>query len=206
MKSLKSQNNKYIWAFIFLNTLLFFVVFFNYDFTIATIRNIIDDFSIKNGLLIFLSPLVSIVFNGLLTSNQKSIIVFGKIKHPLPSERVFTNLIYSDKRLDIKLLKDKFGDFPNDPVEQSQLWYKIYKKNQNEIIVLDSHRVFLLTRDLCSLAFIFLILFSIVILFSGSSFKLLFIGYMILQFLLLWLSSRNYGNKFTLNVLAEEMK
>jgi len=121
MKSLKSQNNKYIWAFIFSNTLLFLVAFFNYDFTINTIRNIFDDFSLKNGLLIFLSPLVSIVFNGLLTSNQKSIIVFGKIKHPLPSEKVFTNMIYSDTRLDIKLLKDKYGDFPNDPEEQSKL-------------------------------------------------------------------------------------
>lgn len=206
MKSLKSQNNKYLWAFIFFNTLLFFVAFFNYDFTITTIRNIFDEFSIKNGLLIFLSPIVSIVFNGFLTSNQKAIIVFGKIKHPLPSQKVFTNLIYSDARLDIKLLKEKYGDFPNNPEVQSQLWYKIYKKNQNEIIVLDSHKVFLLTRDLCSLAFIFLMLFSTVILFSESSYKVLFIGYMILQFLLLSISARNYGNKFTLNVLAEEMK
>lgn len=206
MKSLKSQNNKYLWSFILFNTLLFLIAFFDYDFRYTTIKSILDEFTLKNGFIIFLSPVVSIVLNGLLTSNQKAVIVFWKIKYPLPSERVFSSMIHNDPRLDLKVLKQKYDAIPTDPIEQRQLWYKIYKKNQNGLIVLDSHKAFLLTRDLCTLAFIFLILFSIVILFSSSNHKLLFIGYMSIQYLLLSLSARNYGNKFTLNVLAEEMK
>lgn len=87
--------------------------------------------------------------------------------------------------------------------------YDIYKKYQYNDMIFVSQKDFLLSRDLTGLSFLFLILFPVTALISKFAFNiafkmlLLYLGYLLIQFILLSITGRNRGNRFALNVLAE---
>ena len=83
------------------------------------------------------------------------------------------------------------------------LWYEIYKKKQTDVVVRESHGRWLLFRDMFAITMITLI--------PSATFTLWYSGiikgvlYTILYFVLtiiLWVCSRNTGNRFVCNVLA----
>lgn len=73
-------------------------------------------------------------------------------------------------------------------------------------MIFESHREFLLSRDLTTLGFLFLVLFSIGALFliNYSKYKYLYILYLFFQYIILAIYSRNKGNRFVCNVIAIE--
>jgi hypothetical protein len=94
---------------------------------------------------------------------------------------------------------------PLDPQKQNKEWFRLYRKYQNELQVFESHRAFLLTRDLSALTvfFIPLVIFGHFLL--GSKIQMTFLHLLLLfgLFAVISLSSRNYGNRFVANVLVE---
>jgi len=162
--------------------------------------------SAKNGIIAALAPIISIVLNGSLSSNAKAVLVFWRIKYPLPGSRVFSNLAKKDLRIDIKKITEKYGYLPEYPTEQNHLWYKIYKIHESKITVLDSHKNYLFCRDLAGISIIFFIIFTIftLIFVRTHAYIFYYILYLFIQFLVLSIAAQNYGNRFVCNVLAEE--
>lgn len=203
-KSLKEQNRTNLVLFLAWNVAVL-VSALSLSVEINKSKDILDSIFSEKGLFMVLSPIILIILNGLLSSELKAVIVFWKRKYGIPGHKAFSKLIYSDHRIDINNLSNKYGDFPVDPIEQNTLWYKIMQKHKDDIVVNDSHKVYLLTRDMTSIAFIFLL--SIPVLFFNNieiKFKLLASAYYFLQYFVLLIVTRNYANRFTCNVLAKD--
>ncbi len=63
----------------------------------------------------------------------------------------------ADSRIDLSRLKASIGEFPTDPVDQNTLWYRLYRKCQNEPSVVSALKDYLLGRDLAVVSLLFLV-------------------------------------------------
>ena len=129
-KTLKEQNQNLLWYFFSFNVLLY------YSLAISPYL-ILKDFDwraflIGQGIWLLVIPLILFIVNGVLSSNQKAIICFWRIKNPLPACRSFSKYINEDDRIDKLNLESKFSPFPVTAKEQNSLWYKIYKVYQED--------------------------------------------------------------------------
>ena len=206
MKSLKSQYSFKLWSFISFNFILFWMILVSKDINIAEIIQFEKYLNAKNGIIAALAPIISIVLNGLLSSNVKEILVFWRIKYPLPGSRVFSDLAKKDLRINLENIREKYGYLPEDHAKQNHLWYKIYKIHESKITILDSQKNYLFCRDLTGISAIFLTIFTIfTLIFVGTQVSIFYyILYLFIQFLILSIAAQNYGNRFVCNVLAEE--
>ncbi|RLC39129.1 MAG: hypothetical protein DRH33_03415 [Candidatus Nealsonbacteria bacterium] len=205
-KSLKSQYLFKLWIFIGFNFILFWMILVSKDINITELTQFEKYLTAKNSVIASFAPIISIVLNGLLSSNTKVILVFWRIKYPLPGSKFFSDLAKKDLRINLEKIREKYGYLPKDSIEQNKLWYRIYKIHESKITILDSHKNYLLCRDLTGLSAIFLVVFTIfTLIFIGVKMKTFYyILYLFIQFLIISIAARNYGNRFVCNVLAEE--
>jgi len=203
---LKNKNTPRLWLFIGVNCAAFLSVVIAKRLTGSSIEHFWQHVSAKDGLIALCMPLTTIVLNGLLGDLAKARLVFWRWRFPLPGCRVFTVFLKTDPRVDVPALRVKYGEFPKDPMGQNALWYQIYKKHSEKITVVESHRAYLLTRDIAALSAIFLALFPVGSLIAMVGSKMVNIYGVILatQYLIVSTAARNYGKRFVLNVLAEE--
>ena len=141
-KSLKEQNKTNLILFLAWNVI---VVMFTLSspFYLSDGEEIAKKVLSENGLFMIFSPIVLLVFNGLLNSRLKVMVVFWKWRNGLPAHQAFTKYLYSDPRINIDGLKKKHGELPKDPKSQNNLWYGISLKLKDEIIIKDSHKAYL---------------------------------------------------------------
>ena len=207
IRYLKSQNTWLLWLFISVNIVLFWCVLFGREIELGTINILWKQILTKDGVIAALVPVITIVCNGLLNSRIKVSLIFWRFKNALPGCRVFTDIAKKDQRIDMKELERRLGSLPDDPTEQNIQWYKLYKKHKNSLSVMESHKKYLLCRDLTGLSAIFLFLIPIIFIFSESSFstKIFYSLYLLLTYIILAIAARNYGNGFVCNVLVEEI-
>lgn len=97
--NLKKQNTPYFWTFF-----TFYAVIFVLSLFAIYFETILDDYKAiltlrSAGILI--APLILFILNGLLSSNQKAVLVFWRFKHPLPGSRAFTVLGFQDSRVNM---------------------------------------------------------------------------------------------------------
>ncbi len=99
-KSLKEQNKINLVLFIAWNVI---VLIFSLSTSLYTdsMKDIAVEILSEEGIFMIFSPIIIIVFNGLLSSRFKAAVVFWKWKYSLPGHRVFTKLINTDHRIDI---------------------------------------------------------------------------------------------------------
>ncbi|MHC0444753.1 hypothetical protein ACWA1F_05055 [Flavobacterium sp. 3-218] len=201
--NLKTKNTPQLWVFLSGNIFFLCSMFFPAHFE-KLVKEFDMMFVIKT-LGMFIAPLILFLLNGLLSSHQKAVLVFWKMSNPLPGSEAFSKISRADTRIDREKLKTAHGSLPKKAADQNKLWYKIYKKNSADLIVSESHRAFLLARDLTSLSFLFLIFIGLPILWS-EKWPLSFIYFLILiaQYLLVRVGARNRGRRFVANVLAIE--
>lgn len=203
--NLKAKNTPQLWILVSANVLIICGIFF--PLYLKDLTNKFDNFFILKGLVASLAPLMLFLLNGLLSSNQKATLVFWKLKNPLPGSESFSKLSKQDSRIDRKRLKEIYGSLPKDPKEQNKLWYKIYKKNSSDIVISESHRAFLLARDLTSLCFLFIVFIGIpVMLFGNWPISIYYFSYLIVQYFFVVVGAQNRGRRFVTNVLAIESK
>ncbi|HEV2692322.1 MAG TPA: hypothetical protein VG347_05445 [Verrucomicrobiae bacterium] len=204
--SLKTKNAAYFWTFITANLAVFWAVMVLSKCDYDAVNQLWHKITKKDGLLAVTMPLLAIVLNGFLDDQTKARLVFWRWKNPLPGCRAFSNLIRDDPRINVEKLKLKLGAFPRSPRDQNVLWYQIYKKNIKSVIVSDSHRIYLLTRDMAALSAVFIPALSTCTLLSACSLSLrtLYCVALFFQYFIVATSARNYGNRFVANVLAEE--
>lgn len=151
--------------------------------------------------------LAQILYSGLLGDRLKAILVFWRLKCPLPGCRAFSEIAPRDPRVSLDGLKACVGaDFPTDPHEQNRLWYRIYQRHKDEPPVLDAHGNYLLARELACLSMAFLVLLPGLALILGVHWTMVLfyaVG-LIVIYALIALSGRYYGRRFVANVLAIE--
>jgi hypothetical protein len=144
------------------------------------------------------------VVNGLLSSDSKARIVFWRWSNPLPGSFAFSHYAERDPRINIGNLKKKVGRFPSTPREQNARWYKLYRSVSDYPAVIDAHRSFLLTRDYAGMALLLLMTAGPIGVWQIPSQATagVYIGFLLLQYLLARHAARNYGIRLVTTVLA----
>ncbi|MCK5231933.1 MAG: hypothetical protein KAR13_16795, partial [Desulfobulbaceae bacterium] len=206
-KYLKRQNGITITIFLVWSIALFVVLCTNISDFWADMLVRISDLKAKDSLFCFLTPLILGIACGVLPVSWKAHLVFWR-KNPLPGCRAFTKLGPSDPRIDLKQLGALIGDLPMSPTEQNATWYSLYKKVQNELIVSEAHKGFLLYRDLTGISFLFLFFGTIALIPAGASVThlLIYVAVCTAQYIILSIVARNHGNRFVCNVLVEYLE
>lgn len=203
-KNIKKSNRKILAGYLVVNFLLFSFISKWIEF--SDLNSFIEKLFDPKHIFVVILYGISIVLEGLISSNAKAKIIFWRIKNPLPGTRAFSDIIKKDQRADVSSLKKLFPDgFPKDPSSQNAEWYKLYRKYSSTGTVFEAHRAFLLTRDLAAMTLI-LIPFSIIghILLSVAKMKILLHALILSAlFIINNVSSQNYGNRFVANVLVE---
>lgn len=119
--------------------------------------------------LITLLPVPALLLSLLLPSNLKASLVFWRSQDPLPGARAFTVHAPADPRIALDRLRKNVGDFPEAPAEQNSRWYGLYRDVQNEPSVADSHRNYLLFRDLAAVSLLLAIGLPVILLMLGHT-------------------------------------
>tara|TARA_R110000850_G_scaffold199977_2_gene326170 strand:- start:9837 stop:10433 length:597 start_codon:yes stop_codon:yes gene_type:complete len=192
-----------IWTFFSFNALLFYVL------AIAPIVSFKDfdwqAFLAGRGVWLLVIPVILFILNGILSSNQKATITFWRIKNPLPACRSFSVYARIDDRVDFKKLEKNYNPLPETAKEQNSLWYSIYKDYQEEPLVKKSHKDFLLGRDMCTIALLFLVFGGVLGIFLIADItKWWYLIYTFFQYIILAIVTQNHGKRFVCNVLALE--
>ena len=200
-KNPKTKNAPSLWLFFSFNLALLLTSYFANNFSQLT-----SDFhSILNirSTSVLISPLILFIVNGFLSSDQKAILVFWKSKDTLPGCRAFSVYGPKDYRVDMSKVQSKHGPLPVVPIQQNQLWYKLFKLHKNDSMVFTSHQQYLLARDLTTIAFLFMIFAGIPFLLLGKyPLNWFYLVLMVLQYLVTAIVAQNYGKRFVTNVLA----
>ncbi len=201
--NLKIKNAPQLWVLLSANILILCGLIFPSYF--KTLTTGFDIAFLLKALGASIAPLLLFLLNGIISSHQKAVLVFWKLKNPLPGSEAFSKLSKNDTRIDRAKLKNVYGSLPKSPIEQNKLWYNIYKKNSSSMIVSESHRAFLLARDLTSLCVLFVIFLGIPVLIIGQwPISLYYFLGLLLQYLIVVIGAQNRGRRFVTNVLAIE--
>jgi hypothetical protein len=166
---------------------------------------IFKEASLKDGLLVAMSPIIALILTGIISPTNKARLVFWKWKHTIPGHKAFSKLAPDDPRIDMAKLRQKIGSVPTDPVEQNSLWYAIYKKYSKLPTVIEPHKSFLLARDLASIAFLFAILgpWGLLLFKHKGTWVLFYFIVMMVHYVVLSIVAQNHAKRFVCNVLAE---
>ncbi|WP_144909590.1 hypothetical protein [Mucilaginibacter frigoritolerans] len=202
-KTLKEKNSTQQWVFFGINLIAFLVMVF--AFSISENGKDFKEMLMNKGIWFIVSPVILFILNGLVSADQKAMLIYWKRKYSLPGCRAFTHYAKTDPRINTDRLKEMHGDLPILPEEQNSKWYAIYRTFKTDSIVDKSHQDFLLARDLCASSFLFLLILPIpVLVFSQHPLKYAYLLLLALQYLLLVITARNYGARFVCNVLSLE--
>ncbi len=203
--SLKTQNLPLIILFLAWGVTLYILFITGIKDFWSDLISLFDKVNAKDGFLVSIAPLIIFILSHLIDANKKTVLVFWKLKNPLPGCRAFSEIGPEDPRIDMNVLKDKLNYIPADPAEQNKTWYKLYKQVVGTITVDSSHKNFLLARDLTSISFLFLIFTPWLILIIKNDFRMVLVYALIwfVQYLILCKVAQNTGERFVSNVLAE---
>ncbi|MDE9518111.1 hypothetical protein KKJ17_10270 [Xenorhabdus bovienii] len=200
-KNLKESNKASIYLSISIMCVIVFLIQLGAE-GYVNIKNVYAGIGVSGG-----ASVISLLLVNIIPLNLKHIIVFWRIKHVLPGNRV-VELCQKDERLNMEDLQREWPDlFLHNMPEQDRnpFWYKkIYKKSEPSFQVIDAHKNFLLFRDLCSAA--------LVMFFCAGFLKIieingLYIKWSVLVFLfgmsfLFSIISRYYGNRMVTSAVA----
>jgi hypothetical protein len=144
------------------------------------------------------------VVNGLLSPLTKARLVYWRWSNPLPGSFAFSRYAEQDSRIDVAALNEKVGPLPTAPRDQNSLWYKLYRSVADEPAVTDAHRASLFTRDYAGIAFLMLLVASVIGWWRIPSAATagIYTGLLVAQYLLVRHAAQNYGVRFVTTVLA----
>jgi len=202
---LKDQNRWQLWLIIAANAVVFYgacqweaIALSGYKASLAGTANLLP---------VGLAVVVTTIANGLLTSAMKDRLVFLRWHHALPGHRAFSVYAKADPRIDFARLQRACGNkVPTDPKGENSLWYRFYLEVQDVPAVQQVHRDFLLLRDYTGLAALFLIGLGIAAPFLVAPSKAfwIYLGILLLQFVVVRHAAATYGVRFVCTVLAQK--
>ena len=205
-KLIKDINRKWLISYLLFHIVLFAIFATLISPTFSDITELLLKLKSPSGFLPILSFPFTIVFEGILHSNLKAIIVFWRLKNTLPGNRAFSVIARNDPRIDLNKLLTLFPNgFPEKPKDQNSAWYQLFRKFSDTPTIYDAHKSFLLTRDLASLTFILMPFLLTAHLFWKTPGITIFyhILLLVVMMIIISLSAQNYGKRFVANVLVE---
>lgn len=206
-RSLKSLNRYALWGIVIFDAAIVYITLIHFGYLslppIVTGKLTVESFTS----LATLASIVPIMFiNDLFSSDLKDSIVFMRLTHQLPGHRAFSEYMHADSRIDTKKLKKKYVKLPDDPVEQSRLWYRIYLSHSTNVRVVDSHRLFLLLREAATLSLLMLAAAAVAAFTMDLSkhHAANLLSVFLIQLIFFCVSARNRGIRLVKTVLALE--
>lgn len=199
-RSLKGRNLAWLVATLILDCIVILVLAFHAEVEDMTPSRL----AVVRGSLTTLLPIPALIISSLLTAHIKSVLVFWRIKYPLPGSRAFSVHAHADHRIDLVKLKEHVGEFPVDQREQNAKWYSLYKQIDSDPIIKDCHKNHLLFRDIAAMSLLLIPIVPAVMCFNDVALSRilvcasLFLG----QYLIVALAARNTGIRLVQNVLA----
>lgn len=199
-RTLKYRNLAWLVATLVLDVLVLLVIAFHRaieDLTPTTVMAI-------RASLTALLPVPALILSSLISADHKAILVFWRLKHPLPGARAFSIHAPFDPRIDLVALRKNIGEFPTTERDQNAKWYGLYKLVDSDPSVVDSHKNYLLFRDIAAMSLLLVPAVPLAMYFSGIDTTrmgvsaALFFG----QYLLTAFATRTTGIRFVQNVLA----
>jgi len=204
-KYLKKWNLPYVILFVLLNVALFLTLR-NYGPNFwEELHQRVLDLKSKGSLFQIALPLIIGVAGGILRSSWKEALVFWRLKDPLPGCRVFTELAKSDPRIDMSRLVAELGTLPVETKAQNSKWYSLYKEMKDELTVKESHKQYLLYRELTGISSLFFFFGSIALIplavpaWNVSVYSVITFS----EFVVCSIIAQNHGRRFVCNVLVE---
>lgn len=113
--------------------------------------------SLRAMLAVFM-PVVVLLLNCVVPASLKATLVFWRVRHVLPGHRAFSRHAHRDPRIDVDRLRRNVGAFPDEPRAQNTLWYRLFKKVEQEVLIDHVHGQFLLLRDLATISALLLLM------------------------------------------------
>lgn len=205
-RSLKAQNWLNLVLYVILNVLVFTIVVSGQTPDLNKVSGMWATLTTEGGLAVTTLSFATIILTSILPNGWKEALIFWRLKNPLPGCRVFSKLAKRDQRIDLNKIKsENGGTLPRGADGQNKLWYRIYKNHADKPPVEDAHRTYLMTRDLSGISFLLsIILGSASMIMSPVQISLPYFAVLVGVFLCWSVTARNNGNRFVLNVLAEE--
>lgn len=203
---IKSKNRKWLIIYFLLNIVIFAIFTGYVNFSLMDADQFIAKIKNPQGVISLAAAVLIIVMEGIFKNGIKEVLIFWRFKNRLPGHHAFSHIGPNDPRINMKKIALLFPHgLPADPKEQNNEWYELYRLYRDEPQVFHSHEAFLLTRDLASLTIVFIPLATLGHFLFGNSPVMLAAHILILigLFLVISLSARNYGERFTANVLVE---
>jgi hypothetical protein len=199
-KSLKARNMVWLVAVGVFDVIILMGIAFHHP---------IDDFTadkgeaLRTGLSVFL-PVPIIFLSYLLSHSQKAILVFWRLRNPMPGSRAFSLHAQTDTRIDVDALKKNVGAFPVDEREQNSTWYRLYKQVENDVSVLESHQKYLMFRDIAAMSLLLVPLVALGLFLFGDTVTAVVWSAVVfaVQYLIAALAARNSSIRFVQNVLC----
>lgn len=199
-KPLKSQNLAWLWSVVALDTLI--LLFVAYPALIGEMT--------ASGVTWFrvsisaVAPVVVLLLSSLLSPDVKAILVFWRFRETLPGHRAFSVYAMKDSRINMEALRKNVGAFPGAAREQNTMWYRLYKKVDNEVTVTQAHRHYLLFRDLAMLSLLLVPIAFMVLYYLKVQRALTWGTFVVLliQYAATAIAARNNGVRLVTNVLA----
>jgi len=204
--SLKTQNLPLITLYLLFNLTVFIVFYLTSTFEFKTFINIFENLSKKDGIVFILLPIIIFIILGIVPQNLKEIIVFWKIENRLPGCYAFSKYAKNDNRINLNLLKNKYGKLPRKPSKQNTLWYGIYR-NIKDNGISKTHKDFLLAREWTTVTVLFILL-SVPSLYFFTNINVddlfYYFLFLLIEYLLIRFVTKNHAERLVTNVLAYE--
>lgn len=199
-KTLKGRNLAWLVATLVLDVLVLLVIAFNTAIDDLTPTKV----AVIRASLTTLLPIPALILSSLISSDHKAILVFWRRQHPLPGARAFSVHAPADPRIDLEKLKKNVGEFPSAEREQNSKWYGLYKQVDSDPSVVDSHKNYLLFRDIAAMSLLLVPAVPLAMYFSGvdSTRMLVSAAWFLGQYLIAAFAARTTGIRFVQNVLA----
>ncbi|MEB2607662.1 hypothetical protein SB461_14265 [Burkholderia cenocepacia] len=199
-KSLKARNMVWLVGVGIFDVITLLVIAFHHP---------IDDFTadkgmaLRTGLSVFL-PVPIIFLSCLLSHSQKAVLVFWRLRNPMPGSRAFSVHAQTDTRVDVDALKKNVGAFPSDERDQNSMWYRLYKQVENEVSVLESHQKYLMFRDIAAMSLLLVPLVALGLFLFGNTVTAIAWSAVVfaVQYSIAAVAARNSGIRFVQNVLC----
>lgn len=149
-------------------------------------------------------PVAVLLIVNVLPSDVKAMLVYWKPRGVLPGSEAFTKHGPEDPRIDMAALKKNTGQLPMAPAQQNTKWFQLYKQVENDIAVIETHKLFLMYRDMAVLSLPLIILVPVALCLVGARQTAVWLaaGLFSAQYLLSAVSARWSGIRFVCNVLA----
>ncbi len=199
-KSLKAQNIGWLWGVVAADILILIAVAFPAFQGQAAIK----EYAWVRTSAAAAAPAVVLLLTSLLSADTKAVLVFWRIHNTLPGHRAFSMYALADPRIDIEALRKIVGAFPASPRDENTLWYRLYKKVEEEAPVTLAHRHFLLFRDLATLSFLLALIAPTALHFLNSTMTATWssFGLFATQYVAAAIAARNCGVRMVTNVLS----